>query len=89
MPMSDLVEIAPPRFDIDLALAYATPENITGQSIYRRPACYLHREAATCLERAVEFAATQGLRFKIFDAYRPVEAQWGAVEPLPRSDIPG
>jgi D-alanyl-D-alanine dipeptidase len=74
--MSDLVEIAAPRYDVILALAYATPENVTGQTIYRRPACYLHREAAACLSRAINLAAGQGLTLKIFDGYRPVEAQW-------------
>ena len=40
--MTALVEIAPPRFDVSLALAYAGEDNITGRPIYRRAACYLH-----------------------------------------------
>ena len=74
--MTALVEIAPPRFDVSLALAYASDENITGRPIYRRAACYLHPDAATLLERAVDLAAAQGLKLVIFDGYRPVEAQW-------------
>ena len=74
--MTGLVEIAPPRFDVSLALAYATDDNVTGSRIYRRAACYLHREAAALLERAIELAAAQGLKLIVFDGYRPVEAQW-------------
>ncbi len=71
-----LVEIRPPEFDVDLALAYATRDNFTGRPIYRRAAAYLHPEAAACLARAIELAAAQGLRLRIFDAFRPSEAQW-------------
>jgi D-alanyl-D-alanine dipeptidase len=78
-----LVEIAPPAFDVAIDLAYATPRNITGQPIYARAACYLHGAAATCLARAVELAAAQGLKLLIFDAYRPVEAQWRLWETCP------
>ena len=74
--MTGLVEIAPPRFDVSLALAYATDDNITGRPIYRRAACYLHAHAAALLRRSAELAAAQGLKLIIFDGYRPVEAQW-------------
>ena len=74
--MDELVEIAPPRFDAVLALAYATAGNIAGRPLYRRAACYLHRDAAALLARAIDLAAAQDLKLKIFDGYRPVEAQW-------------
>jgi D-alanyl-D-alanine dipeptidase len=72
----ELVPITSNQFNVELALAYATPNNVTGAPIYRRALCYLHRDAATCLARAVGLAAAIGLRFKIFDAFRPSEAQW-------------
>ncbi len=74
--MSALVEVAPPRFDVALSLAYAAADNMVGRPIYRRAACYLHRDAAALLERAIALAAAQGLKLKLFDGYRPVEAQW-------------
>jgi len=70
-----LVEIVPPRFDVELALAYASAQNLTGRAVYGRAACYLHPEAADALERAIMLAATLGLRLRIFDGYRPTEAQ--------------
>lgn len=73
---AELVAIAPPRFDVDLALAYATADNFTGRPVYGRAGCYLRAEAAALLARAVELAADVGLRLRIFDAFRPTEAQW-------------
>ena len=61
---------------VEIALAYATAANLTGKPIYRRAHCYLHPEAAAALARAVELAGAQGYRLKIFDAFRPAEAQW-------------
>lgn len=72
----DLVEVTPASHDVETALAYATSNNITGAPIYRRALCYLHPDAAVCLGKAVRLAAVLGLRFRIFDAFRPSEAQW-------------
>jgi D-alanyl-D-alanine dipeptidase len=74
--MSPLVEITPQEYGVDLSLAYATADNFTGAPIYRRAAAFLHPEAAAALKRATALAAAQGLRLRLFDAYRPAEAQW-------------
>lgn len=71
-----LVSLQTPEFDLDIALAYATEANVTGKRIYARAEAQLHPDAAAALKRAVELAAPLGLRLKIFDAFRPVEAQW-------------
>lgn len=76
MTHSELVRIGPPDFDIDITLAYATPDNFTGRPVYRHAHCYLHRTAADALARAVAQAAVLGLRLRLFDALRPTEAQW-------------
>jgi D-alanyl-D-alanine dipeptidase len=72
-----LIDITPPAFDLDIALAYATPDNVAGRPIYRADARpYLHPRAAECLRAAIDLARPLGLRLKIFDAYRPVAGQW-------------
>jgi len=72
-----LIDISPPAFDLDIALAYATPHNITGRAFYRADARpYLHPKAVEYLDVAIRLARPLGLRLKIFDAYRPVEGQW-------------
>src|SRR5437899_5342231 len=72
----DLVAIAPPDFDVEVTLAYATDANLTGRPVYRNAECWLHREAAEKLTAAIALARPLGLRLRIFDALRPVEAQW-------------
>ena len=71
-----LEEISPRGFDVDIDIAYATPNNFTGKPVYARPGCYLHPVAAAALKRAVALAKPLGYRLKIFDAFRPSEAQW-------------
>ena len=71
-----LTRISSPEYDVELALAYATADNITGKPIYRHAACWLHSDAAAALTRAILLAGELDLKFRIFDAYRPVEAQW-------------
>ena len=66
-----------------LDLRYATDNNITGKPIYRRPAALLRPEARAALTAAVARAAVLGLRLKIFDAFRPMEAQWALWNFLP------
>jgi len=73
--MSKLVEINSPEFDVDLYIAYATNDNFTGKVIYKKSICYLHEQAASCLQDAIKYAAQLDLRLKIFDAYRPHEVQ--------------
>ncbi len=75
-PGGGLVAIGPPEFDLDVALAYATADNITGKPIYRHARCYLHPKAAEHLGQAIALARHIGCRLKIFDAFRPTEAQW-------------
>lgn len=78
-----LVSLHGPAFDLDIALAYATQDNVTGKPIYACAEAQLHPEAAAALQRAIELAAPLGLRLKIFDAFRPVEAQWRLWDVFP------
>ena len=87
LPRVPLVEIAPPAFAVTLDIAYATPRNITGKPVYRRPGCYLHPDAAEKLSRAIALAKPLGLTLKVFDAYRPTEAQWMLWNAKPDPDF--
>lgn len=82
-----LVEIAAPDFDVDIDIVYATSRNFTDKPVYARPGCYLHEDAALLLQRAIELAAPLGLRLKIFDAFRPSEAQWLLWDHTPDPDF--
>lgn len=71
-----LLDILPGRSGLLIDLAYARADNVTGRPIYARARCLLHPAAALLIDRAAEIARPHGLRLKIFDAYRPPEAQW-------------
>ncbi|MEY4507056.1 MAG: hypothetical protein RL297_1634 [Pseudomonadota bacterium] len=70
-----LISICPESHGVVLDLIYASPNNIVGRPIYARQICLLHRDAELRLRRAVELAAAAGYRLKIYDAFRPQEAQ--------------
>jgi zinc D-Ala-D-Ala dipeptidase len=82
-----LVELLPGRSGLLIELAYACAENVTGKPIYARARCFLHPDAAALLDRAAELARPHGLRFKIFDAYRPPEAQWVLWNAFPNPEF--
>ena len=74
--MKNLITINPQNgFDVDLDMRYATTNNVTGEKIYDQPSTALHPDAADALQKAIALAKIQGLRFKIFDAFRPLAAQ--------------
>lgn len=81
-----LIDLSDPAFDIDLDIAYARSDNFTGQIIYRRPRALLRPEAAEALQRAIGLAARLGYRFRVYDAFRPLEAQWALWRAAPGSD---
>lgn len=70
-----LVEITAEAFDVALEIAYARDDCAAGRALYSRPACYLHPEAAEKLNAASVLARAMGLKIKIFDGFRPYEAQ--------------
>ena len=82
-----LVEIVPEEFGVTLDIAYATARNFTGRAVYARPACYLHRDAAEALRRAVRLARGIGLGIRVFDAFRPAEAQQALWDHTPDPDF--
>ncbi len=70
----NLVEISSDQYDVEIDIRYASNNNFTGNPIYKRAACFLNEEAADNLTTAITLAATFGLRFKLFDGFRPTEA---------------
>jgi D-alanyl-D-alanine dipeptidase len=80
-----LIEITPETFDVELEIAYATANNFTGQLIYRRPRALLHPDAAEKLQAAIILARRLGYRFRVYDAFRPLEAQWALWRAEPGS----
>lgn len=82
--MQNLIQINKENgFDLELELRYATTNNVTGKKIYDQPYSLLHTEAAAALKKAIELAKIQGLRFKLFDTFRPIAAQQFLFDKFP------
>lgn len=62
-------------FSVKIDLKYATDDNFTGAAIYSKALCYLHPDALECLKTAIHLAKELGYTIKIWDAFRPTEAQ--------------
>jgi zinc D-Ala-D-Ala dipeptidase len=71
-----LVEITEMSHNVILDIKYASTDNFTQQPVYSKPLCFLHTEAEGLLCKAIEIADCLGYRFRLFDAFRPSEAQW-------------
>lgn len=65
--------LAQPHLQIELA--YATTQNFMQRKIYENAKCYLHDMAYKRFMHAFDLVKAMGYGFKVFDAFRPVEAQ--------------
>lgn len=81
--MQRLIEITSDEFDVELDIVYATNRNFTGCVVYQDARCWLHPSAVACLRMAIASARTIGLKLKIFDAWRPPQAQQALWNYLP------
>ena len=74
--VSGFVSIGEMIPDVLLDIRYYSSFNFIGERIdgYEVPAALITREAAQALKAVSDEAARQGLRLKIFDAYRPQKA---------------
>lgn len=72
---SSLIKVTEQGHNLVIDLAYATPDNFTGKPIYRKATCYLHEEAVERLDIAAELLKPLRMKLKIWDAFRPQEAQ--------------
>lgn len=68
----DIQQIIP---KIELDIKYATENNFTKKQIYSKPKCYLLESVAKALKKANNQLKHKGYKLKIFDGYRPMDAQ--------------
>jgi D-alanyl-D-alanine dipeptidase len=72
---ADLVDIAKFIPNILIDLRYATDNNFTKQIVYKFHTCLLLKKAALALRDAQAEAQAMGLCLKVWDGFRPMEAQ--------------
>lgn len=80
---SALVHITPQTHGVVIDMMYASPRNFTGKTVYGFAECFLHPHAGLALRKAAAAAKGFGFTLKIFDAYRPQEAQEALWAHLP------
>lgn len=73
---SDFVRVRDYIPDIEVELIYATDRNFTGQVIYDFDDAWLRYGTVKKLAKAQETLKQHGARIKIWDAFRPVSAQF-------------
>ena len=69
--------------NVGVELKYATTDNFTGQVIYDSADARLRFGTLQKLQKAQDRLGAEGYRLLIWDAYRPVEAQWKLWELCP------
>jgi D-alanyl-D-alanine dipeptidase len=79
----ELVDIQSFIPNIQVHLKYATPDNFTGKIVYNFDRCLLHEAAALRLRDVQAELETRGLGLKVWDGFRPIEAQWKFWELVP------
>lgn len=72
--------------DVVEDLRYATADNFTGEVIYSFHTAWLRRGTAEKLALAQEKLKALGYRLKVWDAFRPLEAQFKMWEVCPNDD---
>lgn len=82
-----LVAITPAKYNVEIDILYATNDNVMGKPIYKNPHCFLHEDAALALKKASDFANQIGLKIKIYDAFRPLEAQRALWNKFPNPEF--
>jgi D-alanyl-D-alanine dipeptidase len=84
--LSALVPVADYAPGVYVDLKYAGADNFMGRAIYDFHEAYLRRGTALRLARAQELLLAQGYSLKIWDAWRPLSAQFKMWQVCPNDD---
>ena len=83
--LSALVRVTDYAPSVYVELKYATDDNFMGQKIYDFNEAYLRRGTALRLAKAQQLLSARGYSLKIWDAWRPLSAQFKMWEVYPVS----
>ena len=83
---SGLVDLRMAKGGIVCDMRYATTDNLTGEQLYREPACYVRKPVADALEDVQSELRNRGVGLKIWDAYRPMSVQEKLVQFVSNTD---
>ena len=83
----EIVSVAKYIDDIFVQLKYSTTDNFTGKVIYNFSNAYLRYGTVKRLQKVQSALKEKGFRLKIWDAFRPVYAQFVMWEAYPDDDF--
>lgn len=83
----DLVELTEDSHNIFIDMPYADDRNFTGKAVYNQARVLLHKDAEIKFRKAIEQAHHLGLKFIVYDAYRPPKAQFIFWDHTPDPDF--
>lgn len=83
MPTPNLVSLSVFGAALIVDARYASANNVLGRPLYDSAELFLLPAAIASLQRAVDRLAPQGLKLKVWDAYRPQSAQEALWERFP------
>ncbi len=78
-----LVDVQKINPRIAVEVRYATTNNFMKKAVYPSARCLLQQPVAERLSRVQARLEQEGLGLKIFDAYRPLSAQWELWKAMP------
>ena len=84
---SELVDVKQYIKDVEVELKYSTTDNFTGKVIYSFSKAFLRYGTVKKMSVAQSALKEKGYRLKIWDAFRPVEAQFVLWEVYPDDDF--
>ncbi len=79
----ELVNLKQWQGEMYFDIRYATENNFTGEKIYPFDFCYLCKEPAMALKKVNDYLRNMGYALKVYDAYRPLWAQYKFWEVCP------
>lgn len=82
----DFVELNSYIPELVISMPYATSSNLAGRVLYPSNISYLRKNTADKLKKAVQIAAQQGYRLKLWDGYRPQAVQEALWQANPNPD---
>lgn len=83
---TDFVDVRLYIPELFVELRYATENNFTGEKIYNFQEAYLRYSTVLKLQKVCEILKEEGYYLKIWDAFRPVSAQFKLWEVFPDPD---
>jgi D-alanyl-D-alanine dipeptidase len=85
--MENLIEINAEKLGVIIDLRYQSKNNVCAQHLYSKEmSCFLQKDAYEKFLIAVNLAKNLGYKFKIWDAYRPLQVQKFMYEKFPENE---